>query len=322
MVNMFSAKSVGDKYAEITGIVHWINSEPIKISQQKNKVILIDFWTYSCINCIRTLPYLKSWDEKYRDKGLLIIGVHSPEFSFEKEEKNVEKAVEKFGIKYPVAMDNDHATWDAYGNNYWPRKYLIDKNGIIRYDHIGEGGYEETETKIQELLAELGKKVDMKLTKENLTVFRPLTPELYAGYAFARVTLGNEEGFTPNTVNSYNKPDKLQGNLIYLYGKWLNNQDNMEHADNNEAGILLSFTAASVNLVAGSDKNVEVNVKVNGKYLDKNNAGSDVKFDKDRSYFVVNEHRLYNVYNGDYGNFELDINSKNKFRFYAFTFGS
>jgi len=131
----------------------FINSEPFKIADLVGKkVILVDFWTYSCINCKRTQPYLNAWWDKYKDKGLMIIGVHTPEFEFEKIYDNVVAAVQKENIKYPVVQDNDYETWNAYGNRYWPRKYLIDLKGDIVYDHIGEGAYDETEKKIQELL--------------------------------------------------------------------------------------------------------------------------------------------------------------------------
>lgn len=155
----------------------WFNSQPLKLSELKGKVVLIDFWTYTCINCIRTLPYLKVWDAKYRDKGLVIIGVHTPEFEFEKNPDNVAKAIADFGLKYPVMQDNAYATWNAYSNRYWPAKYLIDKDGRIRYTHFGEGKYDATEKIIQQLLA-----VDMPISNPayNITA---RTPELYLGSA-------------------------------------------------------------------------------------------------------------------------------------------
>src|SRR3989338_6494660 len=134
---------------DFRGIEHWLNTEPLTINDLKGKVILVDFWTYSCINCIRTLPYITQWDEKYRDKGLVIIGVHTPEFKFEEKTENVQEALTKYNIKYPIAQDNDYGTWRAYENRYWPHKFLIDADGYIRYDHIGAGGYEETEKTIQ-----------------------------------------------------------------------------------------------------------------------------------------------------------------------------
>lgn len=143
------------KAPELIGIAGYINApDNLTIASLRGKVVLLDIWTYTCINCIRTLPYIESWHEKYADDGLVIIGVHSPEFEFEKDYNNVLAAVEKYGLQYPVVLDSEHATWNAYQNRYWPHKYLIDANGRIRYDHIGEGGYDETEAKIVELLSE------------------------------------------------------------------------------------------------------------------------------------------------------------------------
>ncbi|MEK6869480.1 MAG: thioredoxin family protein, partial [Nanoarchaeota archaeon] len=148
-------KSLYEKAPELAGIAGYINTNPeIKIQNLKGKVVLVDFWTYTCINCIRTFPYLKDWHNKYADKGLVIVGVHTPEFEFEKKYENVKSAVEKYGLKYAVVQDNNYETWRAYKNRYWPHKYLIDIDGFIRYDHIGEGAYAETERVIQELLKE------------------------------------------------------------------------------------------------------------------------------------------------------------------------
>src|SRR3989344_5869989 len=180
---------------DFVGIERWINSEPLKIGQLKGKVVLVDFWTYTCINCIRTLPYLKEWDKKYRDKGLAIVGVHTPEFEFEKKYENVLKAVNGYQIKYPVAQDNFYATWNSYQNRYWPHKFLIDMDGYIRYDHIGEGDYVETEKMIQLLLEERmerlnqknGVKAEISEPKEAVDVdfFNVGTPEIYFGYQFS-----------------------------------------------------------------------------------------------------------------------------------------
>jgi len=148
-------KSGFKKAPDLVGIAHYLNTTPEKLSEEiKDKVILYDIWTYSCINCIRTLPYITAWSDKYADEGLLIIGIHSPEFEFEKDPDNVKMAIEKFGISYPVLLDNDMETWKAFENRYWPRKYIADHEGYIRYDHIGEGGYKETEKIIQQLLDE------------------------------------------------------------------------------------------------------------------------------------------------------------------------
>ncbi|MHA7685309.1 thioredoxin family protein [Cupriavidus sp. PET2-C1] len=147
---------VGDqgKAPEFANIDHWFNSEPLTMQQLRGKVVLVDFWTYSCINCVNTLPYVKQWHEKYKDQGLVVVGVHTPEFPFEKSTDNVQAALKRFDIRYPVAQDNMYATWSAFRNQYWPATYLIDANGRIVYQHYGEGRYKETEAEIQKLLTE------------------------------------------------------------------------------------------------------------------------------------------------------------------------
>ena len=197
------------------------------------KVILIDFWTYSCINCQRTTPYLNSWYEKYKDKGLVIIGIHTPEFEFEKDYNNVKAAVEKFGIKFPVVLDNDYSTWSAYRNLYWPRKYLIDIDGYIVYDHIGEGGYEETEQKIQKALSEkmavLNEKgvIDQSLTKESYNQISQISPETYFGSA------RNDQ----------------QANLLFPSNSWNITPEFAQNTSAN-ANIVYTYTAKDVFFVA------------------------------------------------------------------------
>ena len=191
--SVFAAKQQQFPLApEIVPTGEWLNSEPQTITGLRGKVVLVDFWTYSCINCIRTLPYIESWHEKYNDSGLVILAVHTPEFEFEKNAENVQRAAEKYGLKYAIVQDNEYRTWRAYSNRYWPRKYLIDIDGFIRYDHIGEGGYEETEEHIQELLKERNARLNMTMDVEKpLTVEQTQnheigTPELYFGYGFRR----------------------------------------------------------------------------------------------------------------------------------------
>ena len=154
---LFAAASISAQAAqapEFTGIDNWLNSPPLSMQQLRGKVVLVDFWTYTCINCIRTLPYVKSWHEKYKDKGLVVVGVHTPEYPFERSTSNVQSAIKRLGIPYPVAQDNRYATWQAYSNQYWPAVYLIDKQGRVVYTHFGEGAYQETEAKIRALLAQ------------------------------------------------------------------------------------------------------------------------------------------------------------------------
>lgn len=139
---------------EFTGIDKWLNSDPLTIQQLRGKVVLVDFWTYTCINCIHVLPYVKSWNQKYRDLGLVVVGIHTPEYPFERDTDKVKAAIKRFDISYPVAQDNSYATWRAYDNQYWPAFYLVDKKGHVVYTHFGEGDYEQTEAKIKALLAE------------------------------------------------------------------------------------------------------------------------------------------------------------------------
>jgi len=326
IVNVPEKSEIG-KAPEIIGIKHWINSKPLTVKEfQGKKIVLIDFWTYTCINCIRTLSYLKEWDEKYSKKGLQIIGIHTPEFDFEKKRENVEQAVNDFKIKYPVGMDNDYSTWNNYENRYWPAKYLIDKEGYIKYFHFGEGNYEETEKKIQELLEELGENVtDMDLTKEPEREIRfRITPETYAGYQFALPrgqNLGNKEGYKPDRIVNYKLPDDISQDRIYLKGKWKNNPDTLQNQDE-EGAIILKFTASSVNIVTDKTaKPVELEVFINDKSITKGQAGSDVKFENNKSFILIDNARLYNVVNSKYGTYTLKLTTSKEFKFSAFTFG-
>jgi thiol-disulfide isomerase/thioredoxin len=144
----------GHTAPEFTGIDKWLNSDPLTLQQLRGKVVLVDFWTYTCINCIDVLPYVKSWNQKYKDQGLVVVGVHTPEYPFERDTDNVQTAIKRLGITFPVAQDNRYATWNAYDNRYWPAFYLVDKQGRVVYTHFGEGDYQQTEAKIKSLLAE------------------------------------------------------------------------------------------------------------------------------------------------------------------------
>ncbi len=233
------------------------------------KVILLDIWTYSCINCQRTIPYLNSWEEKYGDKGLVIIGLHTPEFEFEKNYDNVLSAVKKFGIKYPVVLDNDYSTWHAYKNQYWPRHYLIDIDGFIVADHIGEGGYEETERDIQKALAEravrLGENTlaDMPVTKEML-VPHAESPETYFGANRNEYLANGEKGRVG--VQTFLAPGEVTPNRLYLGGGW-----NMlpEYAENTtgSATITFRYQAKEVYFVASSETGIDVEIYQDGKLV-------------------------------------------------------
>jgi thiol-disulfide isomerase/thioredoxin len=324
-------KSQFKKAPEFQGISSYINSNGTKLSDLKGKVVLVDFWTYSCINCIRTLPHLVDWNQKYSDKGLVIVGIHSPEFEFEKNIDNVKQAVTRFGIKYPVLLDNEHDTWNAFHNSYWPRKYLIDAEGFIRYDHIGEGGYMETENAFRNLLAERAIQQNISLTDVNQTNlgvsesqsvdFNQInTPELYFGYQYARSELGNSEGFNPDKIARYTLPSSnLVPNVIYLEGKWKNNADSMELVGN-RGKIVLDYSAKSINVVAGGKG--EIAVKEFGKGNQTNNPyrGNDLD---NEGKLTIDGQRLYNIgSHQDYGNRQVEIDvSGPGFRIYTFTFG-
>lgn len=302
---------------DFIGIEKWINSEPLKIEQLRGKVVLVDFWTYTCINCIRTLPYLKSWDEKYREKGLVVVGVHTPEFNFEKKYENVLKAVNDYQIRYPVAQDNNYATWNAYQNRYWPHKFLVDADGYIRYDHIGEGAYDETEKMIQTLLEErmeranhengVGVEISKPQEAADVNFSNIGTPEIYFGYQFSRGNFGNPEGLKAGGIVDYKLPLSIRPNNVYLEGKWKNNADNME-LTGDEGGILLIFRAKSINMVAGSENGSTAFV-----FLDNEN----------KSIAKIQAFKLYNLANAEnYDTHPININVLGKgFKIYTFTFG-
>lgn len=324
-------KSQFRKAPEFKGITSYINTNQTKLSDLKGKVVLVDFWTYSCINCIRTLPYLVDWNQKYSDKGLVIVGVHSPEFEFEKNINNVKQAVTRFGIKYPVLLDNDHETWNAFQNSYWPRKYLVDSDGYIRYDHIGEGGYAETENAIRSLLAERSNQQGLEISNLNQTKLivpsapsvdlnQIKSPELYFGYQYARAQLGNIQGFNPEKTVNYTIPgSNLESNVIYLQGLWKNNPDSMELVGSN-GKIMLAYSAKSINIVAGGKG--EAIIKEDGKGNQTNNTfkGNDVDAE---GRLTVDGQRLYNIADHtNYGNHQIEIDARGPgFKVYTFTFG-
>ena len=319
-------KSKFKKSPGLVGITHYLNTTPEKLEAEiDGKVVLYDIWTYTCINCIRTLPYITSWDDKYSEQGLLIIGVHSPEFEFEKNVDNVKMAVSKYGIDYPVVLDNNWDTWNAFDNHYWPRKYVVDHEGYIRYDHIGEGAYKETEKIIQELLEERAESMGIKLTsadslveKEEFehTSFR--TPELYLGYELAkgRNQLGNSQGFQPEEIVKYEIPKNIDLHKFYLSGEWHNFKDGMR-LESNEGTIKLLFHAKQVNIVASGES--EIKIFLDGNPLPEKYMGNDMQ----GNVLQVNEPALYNIINSEEpSTHELELSIPKKgFEVFTFTFG-
>lgn len=293
----------------------WFNSEPFQLADLKGKVVLVDFWTYSCINCQRTLPYLRDWDEKYRDDGLVIIGVHSPEFEFEKQPKNIIQSIDHFELKYPIVQDNNFATWRAYNNRYWPAKYLIDKDGYIRYTYFGEGAYDETEQKIQELLREKGSFVSNEQIANPKYQLFARTPELYLGYDRLQY-LASPENIQPDRETTFSVPNFLPENSFAYEGTWIVMP---EYASTDADGKLyLNFEAKDVFLVARPKEGSGV-MKI---YLDDRLQASSGDVDENGNV-VVDSDRLYHLIElSQPGKHQLRIEFPNgNVEVYAFTFG-
>ena len=243
---------------ELAGISHWVNSTPTTLANLRGKVVLVDFWTYSCINCMRTQPYLNAWYDRYRAAGLEIIGVHAPEFTFEKVPENVEKAVRDAGIKYPVALDNDFATWRAYHNRYWPAKYLIDKDGNIRWTHFGEGSYDEAEKQIRDLLGETGDKAGV--TGETTQPTRGQSPETYLG---TRRASGNETRLETGERDYGQNPAPGATNRWSLSGSWTAGDESITAARDG-AQLNYRFAGREMFLVMDGPAGAKVRVQVEG----------------------------------------------------------
>lgn len=313
------AFNIKDPYQapEFTGIDDWLNSPELKMSELKGKVVLIDFWTYSCINCIRTLPVLTGWYTKYRDDGLVIVGVHSPEFQFEKVKSNVEKAITDYGIKYPVAQDNDFKTWRAYNNQYWPGEYFIDREGKVRHFHAGEGSYEENENIIRELLKEGGHtltdpgpdgKIDVPISANQ-------TPETYLGYS-------RGEHYTfPNTSAAYDLEPNLTANSWSLGGQWTVSGEFIT-SDSDNAKLNIKFSAKDVYLVMGADSAKNVTATIDGKKVTMQDmGGADVNSDGNIN---ITEYRLYKIVDTKEFSSQkvLELTFEKGIKANAFTFGS
>jgi len=306
------------------------NNDPFQLSDYiGKKVILIEFWTYSCINCQRVIPYLNAWHKKYEDDGLVIVGIHTPEFEFEKDFENVARAVEKYDVEWPVVLDNDYSTWSAYKNRYWPRKYLIDIDGYIVYDHIGEGAYDETEQEIVKLLNErkqvLGEE-GVVLVKEGeptgtqeVAFEKVGTPETYLGASRIQylINLPNTSCLSGSCTYSFSNLEDFQG--YELMGSW---KLDSEYAklESKEGALRIAFTASKVNLVAGSDTPVQARIFLDGKVVGESEAGAHVS----DGIVTFTAHDLYNLVDlqGDYEEHILEIQFLDSgINAFAFTFG-
>ena len=340
---------VGDLAPEFGGIEAWINGGPLAMEELRGQVVLIDFWTYTCINCIRTFPFLKQWNSRYADDGLVIVGVHSPEFEFEKDYDNVVEATQNEALAWTMAQDNDFVTWRGYNNRFWPAKYLIDKDGVVRYTHFGEGGYAETEGLIRELLAEadpnflannLPLPEDQTMDPAFLTARdAEVTRELYGGYERGESDLLFGRGGYVQQMQYFDSKDQVanfsitedhQPHKIYFEGAWHVGPESSTHGrvtESFEDYLALVYSATSVNAVLTSDsgKPYKLRITVDGEYLTDSNKGSDIIIGDDgESYLWVTSPSLYNVISNDSyvwrQNLKMASNSPD-FGLFAFTFG-
>jgi cytochrome c biogenesis protein CcdA/thiol-disulfide isomerase/thioredoxin len=277
---------------DFTGNQRWFNTPgdaPLSLRRLRGRVVLVDFWTYTCINCIRTLPYVRAWDERYRRRGLTVVGVHTPEFPFERDAGNVERAIGQNGLRYPVAQDNDYATWDAWSNQYWPAKYLIDARGRVRYAHFGEGDYEQTESAIRALLAEAGASRLGETARARVEVASPelATPETYLNYERAR---NFDPPLRPGVI-SYAGTTDLPPVHFSLTGTWKVTTESATAV--RDAAINARVTARKVFLVLGTDdgKPRDVEVLLDGKPLPDALSGADVSGGR----LTVSAQRLYRL---------------------------
>jgi cytochrome c biogenesis protein CcdA/thiol-disulfide isomerase/thioredoxin len=285
---------------DLSGATAWINSPPLTLGSLHGKVVLVDFWTYSCINCLRTLPYIKAWNEKYKDSGLVIIGVHTPEFPFEKDEANVRKAVKDLAVTYPVPMDNNYKIWRSFNNEYWPVDYFIDATGTVRFHHFGEGGYDEAEKWIRTLLEEAN---HTPLPQTATTIAASGTeaasdsddvqsPETYVGYARAQ-NFASPGGLNQDDPQIYRTPNGLKQNQWALAGKW-KDEDQLATSLAAEDSLSYRFHARDLHLVLGpaaDGKPVRFRVTLDGQA-----PGANHGVDTDaEGYGVVTGDRLYQL---------------------------
>jgi thiol-disulfide isomerase/thioredoxin len=284
----------------ISGATAWLNSPPLTTEGLRGKVVLVDFWTYSCINCLRAIPYVRAWAEKYKDQGLVVIGVHSPEFAFEKNIDNVRRAVHDLKIEYPVAIDNAYAIWRAFGNQYWPAHYFIDTEGRIRHHHFGEGDYEESERAIRALLAEAGKgemaggyvNVNASGVEAAADLVAVQSPETYVGYERTE-NFASPGGTVRDMRHDYATPSSLQKNQWALGGDWTVESEKAV-LDGPNGRIVFRFHARDLHLVLGpgpDGKPVRFKVSIDGEPPGADH-GSDTGSDGNG---VVNEQRLYQL---------------------------
>lgn len=313
--------------------VTWLQGGPIRMADLRGKPVLIDFWDYTCVNCLRTLPYVKEWHRRYREHGLTVIGVHAPEFSFARDSGNVQRAVREHAIDYPVVLDNEYAIWQAWANRYWPAKYLVDGNGYLRYYHFGEGAYGETEEAIQFLLREATPDLLLPGTMAPLreedapgAVCYRVSPELYLGYA--RGSIGNTANVKPDAASTYRDPGKHVAGHAYLDGDWLLSGEFLARPAGaaGTSRLVVPYMAKEVNCVIHPPAyggQAVFNVLQDGGPLAPEDAGADVQTGA-TSIMTIDAPRMYRIVN----NREIDAHeltletTSDGVALYAFTFTS
>jgi cytochrome c biogenesis protein CcdA/thiol-disulfide isomerase/thioredoxin len=313
---------------DLSGAIAWINSPPLTGDQLKGHVVLVDFWTYSCINCLRSIPYVRAWAEKYKNSGLIVIGVHTPEFAFEKDLENVRKAVGELKITYPVALDNDYKIWKAFNNSYWPADYLVDATGHIRFHHFGEGKYDESEQQIQQLLTEHNPQLSVNgLVKVAATGAEAPpdsdveSPETYVGYERGDSFM-SAGGLQHDVAHVYSIPKHLELNQWGLSGNWTDHAQ-VASLDSARGAIVFRFHARDVHLVLGPASNgkpVRFRVTIDGKAPGENHgvdsdAQGDGKITDQRLYQLIRQKNAI-----EDRTFEIEILDPGA-QAYAFTFG-
>jgi len=312
-----------DRYqAPELNVSAWYNSAPLTLASLRGKVVVIDFWTYSCINCLRTLPHMRQLWNRYKAEGLVFIGVHSPEFEFEKDAKNLEAAIKRHGLEYPIAVDNDFHTWDAFQNKFWPAQHFIDKQGDVRHIHEGEGGEGEIEAWIVRLLRDAGHNVHLPDIKDSVVQYeRDMTSETYAGSSRNR-GIGNSPVCTDEGICHYADAPPHQPGVIYLEGYWENDPRFLKMIKG-PGKITLPYQAREVYAVLSSETPVELEVLMDGDPLQRSQAHQDVVFRDGRAYLKVDRDDMYYIVKtGRFEKHELTlVCADDTLKVYAYTFG-
>ncbi|MEM2759915.1 MAG: redoxin family protein [Nitrososphaerales archaeon] len=320
--------------SEFMAIEGWENTEPLSLKSLKGKVILIDCWTYTCVFCLRSIPIVRRLHEQYSAYGLVTVGAHSAEYQFAVKVPNIKKALARYKVNFPVAFDTKNKTWEAYGNMYWPKHVLVDANGFIRYQHAGFGSILEFEEPIIELLQEAGYDPPTELDKEDPVDeiydmhgmhFPDMSPEICVGYTRMR-RFGNEHDAKPNKINQFQDPKTHMRNVVYLRGSWFWDREGVKYSGKGYGdAVIMNYNAKRVNTIIGTDDGnpSRAEVRIDGNYLTKENAGHDVILKDGKSYVEVTWDFMHNlVKTEEPEEHEVEIMPKtNNFVFYTFVFG-